>query len=200
MTVTAAFADLEQQFSQLDRVVSNVVWAVVQVRPTSPAGQSIANHYESATLDFSDLVKTARQAAHTGQQATADHADLETIRQALVTCQECANQIVQRYYGDIASCERIEDLHDLSKRGSRDWAKWVLGVRDGLSSCPQILHTISESLLHCWQEITEPIGPMSVTAQATSVGSRIVIRGHHESDSSPSNEPFEETLRVETSP
>lgn len=199
MTVSSAFAALEQEFRQLERVVSNVSWAVVQVRPESTTGRSIADHYESATIDFGDLAKAARQAAHDGRQATTDHADLVTLRRSLVACQEYANQLVQQYYGDIASCERIADLDDLAKRGSRDWATWVLGVRDGLSSCPQILHSISQSLLLCWQEITEPIGPMSVTAQATSLGSRIVFRGSHEVEPSPVEQSADGSVNVSSS-
>jgi hypothetical protein len=185
MTVSSAFAELEQEFRQLERVVSNVSWAVVQVRPSSTAGRSIADHYEAATIDFGDVATAARQAAHDGHRATTEYADLVSLRLTLVACQEYANRLVQQYYGDIASCERIADLDDLAKRGNRDWATWVVGVRDGLSTCPQILHSISQSLLHCWQEITEPIGPMSVTAQATSLGSRIVIRGSPEINESP---------------
>ncbi|HEX5165616.1 MAG TPA: hypothetical protein VFV93_09495 [Thermomicrobiales bacterium] len=185
MTVSSAFTELEQEFRQLERVAGNVNWAVVQVRPASTDGQSIADYYESATIDFGALAKAARQAADDGRRATTAQADLFTLRRALVDCQEYANQLVQRYYGDIASCERLANLNDLARRGSRDWATWVIGVRDGLSSCPQILHSISQSLLHCWQEITEPIGPMSVTAQATSLGSRIVIRGSPEINESP---------------
>jgi hypothetical protein len=198
MTVSAAFAELEQEFKQLERVASNVTWAVVQVRPASTTGRSIADHYESAAIDFGALAKTARQTARDGRRATSDHADLGVLRQLLVTCQECANQLIQQYYGDIASCERIDDLNDLAKHGSRDWAKWVLGVRDGLSSCPEILHSINQSLLHCWQEITEPIGPMSVTAQATSLGPRIVIHGPHELEASPAEPSSDSTVSVKT--
>lgn len=185
MTVSAAFLELEQEFRKLERVVGNVAWAVVQVRPASTTGGSIADHYESATIDISAIAKIARQAAHDGQRETADHADLDLLRRSLAICQECANQLIQQFYGDLASCERIEDLNDLATHGGRDWATWVLGVRDGLSSCPAILHSINQSLLHCWQEITEPIGPMSVSARATSVGSRIVIRNLHELEASP---------------
>lgn len=201
MTVAAAFTELEQEFGQLERAAGNVSWAVVQGRPASGIGGSIADHYESSATDFSHLVQLARAAAHDGQRATVDHGDPISLRAALVTCQECANQLVERYYGDIASCERIEDLNDLAKRGGRDWAKWVLGVRDGLSGCPQILHSISQILFRCWQEITEPIGPMSVSAQATSIGPRFVIRSplEVEEEVSLAEQPAGDAVRVDMS-
>lgn len=185
MTIATAFAELEQEFKLLEQAAANVSWAVVQGRPASPAGSSIADHYESMAIDFSHLVQVARGASHEGQKAIAHHGDPMALRATLVTCQDCAIQLIEQYYGGIALCERFGDLDDLSKRGGRDWSKWVLGVRDSLSGLPRALHSTSLALFRCWQEITEPIGPMSVSAQATSIGPSIVFRAAQDSDDVP---------------
>lgn len=200
MTVATAFAELEKEFKRLDEAASNVSWAVVQVRPSTPTGSSIADRYESMATDFSNLVRVAREAAREGQRATVDHGDPIALRSALVTCQECAIQLTEQYYGGIASCERIGDLDDLATRGGRDWREWVIGVRDNLSGHPEMLHSLSQALLRCWQEITEPIGPMSVSAQATNIGPRIVIRGgRYDEDIPQSEQPADDALRIDTS-
>lgn len=200
MTVATAFTELEQEFKRLEQTANNVSWAVVQGRPSSSIGNTMADHYESSTTDFVNLVRIARASANNGKRATSDHGDPVALRTALVTCQECAIQLARQYYGDIASCERIADLSDLAKRGGRDWSKWVLGVRDSLSDYPEILHAVSQALFRCWQEITEPIGPMSVSAQATSIGPRIFVRSVQDIDTEQPTEvpPQDETVRIDT--
>lgn len=205
MTVVTAFAELERELRRLEQAAANVSWAIVEGRPPSAAGGAIADRYESAVLDFRNTSQLAAGAAHDGQRAFQQQRDQFALRAALLTCQECALRLIEQFYGDIAACERLDDLNDLARRGGRDWAAWVLGVRDGLMQCPEILHAINQALFHCWQELTEPIGPPTASAQATSFGARIVIQSAreaheaHEEESS-ADESMEAVLPADISP
>jgi hypothetical protein len=166
MTLAASFTKLGEHFTHLEQALDDLLWAVVQAQPETEEGHALVDQYDTATNDMLGAVHEAQEAGEEGRQATRGPLKLARARQALTTCQDRFNQLSTRFYTDLISFDWIDGLNHLADERGREWAKWVQGVKGALNRCPQPLHDISEALLSCWQDLTESVNLLPVSAQA----------------------------------
>jgi hypothetical protein len=173
MTLEASFVELDKKLEHLEQKMDYLLWAVVQGQPEAGPGHTLADRYDAAASDFMGGVKEAREAAAAGRKAAKNPLALSEARQALITCQAQFNQLLSRFYGDLFTFDRIDALNELADERKNEWAKWVYGVKDAMSQCPQPLDNVGQALFRCWQDLTERVGLQSVSAQAVSIGPQI---------------------------
>lgn len=179
MTLETAFFELDARFAGLEQALDNLLWAVVQGQPPGNGGHALIDHYDASAIELMGLVKAARAAAADGN-APEGRCELGRARRALATAQEQYNFFAVRFYADPNSFERRNELHNLKRKGG-EWSRWVQGIDDALSHCPQPIYDVSQALLRCWQALIERAGALALNAQIERVDARITIAQMDES-------------------
>jgi hypothetical protein len=154
--------------SQLEQALHSLSWAIVQGQPKTEQGHALADYYDEAVTEMTGQVMTAHEALDCDRKQAAGSPGFSQIRAGMITCQQNFNQLSGRFYGDLVSFERIEELNELARRKGQKWAGWVLGVKDALNQCHQPLYELSQTLLQEWIELTGQQGRTAFagTAQA----------------------------------
>ena len=174
MALEAAFGDLAVQFQILRDALLALRTTVIEDRPLRD-DVALVDSFGDAVEDILGWLEEALIASREGQQAVGHPLDLDRARRALTTCQERFNWISQRFFSDLVSYQRIEELTGLGRERRGEWLAWGSSVREGLDRCQQPLYDVNQALFRCWQEIAERVGMTSVSVQATNIGQQITV-------------------------
>jgi hypothetical protein len=128
-----------------------------------------------AADDLLGWVEGAQAAAAEAQQAAAFPVDVQRAWRELSVCQERFSHVQQRYSGDLATYERIDELMHFGRQRGGEWESWANGVRLALDDCRPALYTAGQAISACWQEIGERLGMWSVSVQTTAIGQQSVL-------------------------
>jgi len=172
MALEAAFGELAVQFRILREALRAVHTTIIEDRPLRD-DVALVDSFGDAVEDILGRLEEALIASREGQQAVGHPLDLDRMRRALTTCQERFNWISQRFFSDLVSYQRLDDLTALGRERRGEWIAWGSSVKEGLDRCQQPLYDANQALFRCWQEIAERVGMTSVSVQATNIGQQI---------------------------
>ncbi len=170
MTLDACLAELKTRLRQIEEALENLLWAAAAGLSEGEEGHALVDHYDLTTNDLIGWVHEALESVE-GLCITPGRPlpELAATASVLTKVQDHLGQLSNRFYNDIASFERIDALLTLGNEKEEEWAEWVQGVNDALSRCPESVYNLQIALIHCWQEIAEQTGLISLMTQAPSV-------------------------------
>jgi len=153
-------------------LVGELRMTVIEDRPL----QGVVKLVERVGDNVEDLLGSAeemRQAAIEAQSAVEHPLDAERARRGLALCHAKFNSCAERYFGDLAGYETMEELVCLGRARRGEWQAWANLVKDTLKRGQQTLFAVNGALLECWQALAERAGIQSISVQTTSVGQQI---------------------------
>jgi len=169
------FADMRHQLQVLQEALEALGTTIDEDRPTRD-DVVVAASLGDAVLSVRGILEDARAAADDACESTGHPLDMERARRALTTCQRQFHRFAAEFSHDLASYERMFDLESIAQERGRDWAGWVMVVKQGLEQCQALVEAQRDALFASWQELTERLSVASVSIHATNVGQQFSVR------------------------
>ena len=176
MTMQRTFADMRHQFQVLQETLEALSTTIEEDRPTRD-DVVVATSLCEAVLAVRGILVDSRAAADDACEAVGHPLDVERARRALTTCQEQFHRFAAEFSHDLASHQRMADLESIAQERGRDWASWVMVVKQGLEQCQALVEAGREALFASWQELTERLlSVASVSIHTTGAGRQFAAR------------------------
>jgi hypothetical protein len=171
MTFESATEALLIQIQHLESELEMLDWAVVQAKPPTALGSSLAGYLNDRVQELRGIIHDAGKMAITAQEQAKANGDFTRLCRALAGCQEYTNQAVKAFYTRLDCADVWMSLHWLAGESETDWAAWVAGVSDGLRLCASELiageaNNLCQAVLACWQELGDHSRYASVAVNA----------------------------------
>jgi hypothetical protein len=148
---------------------------VVEDKPL--AGEvMLVDDFGNAAEDVLGWVKQALDQATESYLAVSAQFDHERARAALADCQEQFHRAVQRFSTGLMAYEQVVALMRLGRQRKGEWRAWCGSVKESLDRCQPHTLTIYQSLLACWQDLSERAMSASVSIRATNIGQQQSLR------------------------
>jgi hypothetical protein len=172
MALEKAFQELTTRLRKLRDALMEVRLTVVEDRPVTDEAV-LVDHFEYGIEDVLGWLEDGIKHAAEAEQAVGVPLDLDRARRGLSHSQEWFQRAEQRYFGDLVSYVRIEELTSFGRQRRREWQGWAESVKKGLEHCRPAMEETSQALIRCWQELAERLGTMNVSVHTTNIGQQI---------------------------
>ena len=172
MALEAAFRELQIHLRILAEMLTELHTTIVEDKPVQD-DVVLVDIFGDTVEDLLGWTEEALNDAIRGEQAVIPTLQLDEARRALTACHERFYQIQHHYASDLTCYERIAELHRFGRERKGAWQRWTSDVKAALDRCQTPLYNLDHTLLHCWHEITERAGLLSVSVQTTSIGQQI---------------------------
>jgi hypothetical protein len=173
---------LEKAFRELVSELGKLGEALHELRITygdkPPQGEvALVDRLGDSIVDAVGWFEEALAAAVNAEKSVEYPLNFDLARKELTACQERFNRMVQQYWLELVSYERIAGLTRFGRQRGGEWRHWTGTVNEGLERCREPLNDASQALFQCWQELTERLGMSSVSVQTTNIGQQITSLG-----------------------
>lgn len=160
----------------LRRLRDNVAAVQLTAREDTPVkgGVMAVDALSDAVDDALGWAEGSLAAATSAQKAVSSPANLQKARLQLLDSNQRFHNLQGRFFTDLLSYDRLNELVAFSNRRSGEWQAWAQSVRQGLEECMPPMEASGKALLNCWQELAERTGGSSVSVQNNL--SRLVAR------------------------
>jgi len=164
MTLEAVFQDLVAQCHTLHGALLGLRLTVVEDKPLT-GDVVLVDVFGDAAEELLGWLQEALRAATEGRQAVDYPVAIDRARQALTRCHERYHRLRHRFWSDLVSYDRLEELMSVGHERQGEWLTWTHSVKEALGQCQQPLYDVDRMLLLCWQEIAERGEIISVSVQ-----------------------------------
>ena len=172
MALEKTFRDLSDRLRQLRDCFLALQLTAREDQPTE-GSVVLVDRFGDAVDDCMGWLEEALTLSLTAKQVVVGKGDLVGARQALAACQERFHLVERRFFTDVVSYERLEELTSFGRRRKGEWQMWVKSMRQGAGQCRQPVEDVRRELMSCWQELADRAGGPSVSVQATNIGQQI---------------------------
>jgi hypothetical protein len=172
MALEAAFADLTSRLRELRDVLQGLRLTTAEDRPEHGA-VVLVETVGDVVENLAGQLEEALQAADKARRAAGPPLDLNRARRYVTVSQEAFHVLLQSFYAEFFSYDRVAPLVQFGKERGREWMAWVESVRHGTERCQPLLEAVTEGYFRCWQEMAERAGSSTVSVQSTSIGQQI---------------------------
>jgi hypothetical protein len=172
MALEKTFHVLTSRLRKLSDAVTEVRLTIVEDRPARNEVM-IVDHFEYGVEDILGWLEESLKAASEAEHAVGHPLDLDRARRALSRCQELFQRTQRRYWSDLISYARLQELTAFGAQRRGEWQGWTESVKKGLEQCRQPFEESDVNVSQCWQELAERLGTTNVSVHTTSIGQQI---------------------------
>ncbi len=164
MTLKNSITALNQALQALSELMEELRLTIQEDHPLQEES-ALVDLFGDAVEDCLGWLQEARRIALEQQGELDTHTDLLRIRRALPACQELLGRCERRYH-NLVAYDSLRDILNFGRQHGGEWQAWTTSVKESLESCQPYFDEIHQALFHCWNEIADRVGALSVSIQA----------------------------------